>query len=91
MNVRLEDIARKLRLSIATVSRAMADDARVKPKTKQLVKAKAKEMGYKQNLLAKSLSSGKTGVIGVIIPRYDEPFFIEVCRGIDQYARRNKL
>jgi len=89
MSTRLEDIARKLKLSIATVSRAMADDKRVKAETKKLVKAKAKEMGYKQNLIAKSLSSGKTGVIGVIIPRYDEPFFIEVCRGINQYARKH--
>ena len=89
MNVRLEDIARELKLSIATVSRAMANDRRVKPETKKQVKAKAKQMGYRQNLIAKSLISGKTNVIGVIIPRYDEPFFIEVCRGIDQFARKN--
>ena len=37
--------------------------------------------------LPRSLSSGKTNLIGVIIPRYDEPFFIEACRGIDHYAR----
>ena len=46
-------------------------------------------MGYRPNQIAKSLSSGKTNVIGVIIPRYDEPFFIEVCRGIDFYVRKH--
>jgi LacI family transcriptional regulator len=88
-NVRLEDLARALRLSIATVSRAISDSPRVKPETKKRVKAMAEEMGYRPNQIAKSLSSGKTNVIGVIIPRYDEPFFIEVCRGIDHVARKH--
>ncbi|MBS3739170.1 LacI family DNA-binding transcriptional regulator [Mesohalobacter halotolerans] len=87
--VRLEDLARALKLSIATVSRAMSDSSRVKPETKQRVLSKAKQMGYRSNQIAKSLSSGKTNVLGVIIPRYDEPFFIEVCRGIDYYVRKH--
>jgi len=87
-NIRLEDLARALKLSIATISRAMSDSPRVKPETKARVIAKAKELGYRPNQIAKSLSSGKTNVIGVIIPRYDEPFFIEVCRGIDHIARK---
>jgi LacI family transcriptional regulator len=88
-NVRLEDIARALKLSIATVSRAISDSSRVKTETKNRVKVMAKKLGYRPNQIAKSLSSGITNVIGVIIPRYDEPFFIEVCRGIDHYARKN--
>lgn len=88
-NVRLEDLARALRLSIATVSRAMSDSSRVKPETKKRVKDMAEKLGYRPNQIAKSLSSGKTNVIGVIIPRYDEPFFIEVCRGIDHMARKH--
>lgn len=88
-NVRLEDLARALKLSIATVSRAISDSPRVKPETKKKVKAMAEKMGYRPNQIAKILSSGKTNVIGVIIPRYDEPFFIEVCRGIDHVARKH--
>lgn len=87
--VRLEDLARALKLSIATVSRAMSNSSRVKPETKERVLSKAKQMGYRPNQIAKSLSSGKTNILGVIIPRYDEPFFIEVCRGIDHYARKH--
>lgn len=86
---RLEDIAKALKISIATVSRGLADSPKVKPETKKEIIRKAQEMGYKPNQIAKSLSSGKTNVIGVIIPRYDEPFFIEVCRGIDHYARKH--
>ena len=88
-SVRLEDLARTLKVSIATVSRALSDSPRVKPETKKKVLQLAEEMGYKPNHIAKSLSSGKTNVIGVIIPRYDEPFFIEVCRGIDYYLRKH--
>lgn len=82
-NVRLEDLARALKPRIATISRAMSDSPRVKAETK------ARELGYRPNQIAKSLSSGKTNIIGVIIPRYDEPFFIEVCRGIDHVARKH--
>ncbi|MDY8134751.1 LacI family DNA-binding transcriptional regulator [Aquimarina sp. 2201CG5-10] len=85
--VKLEDIARKLNISIATVSRALDKNPRVKQSTREKVFKMAEEMGYMPNQIAKSLSSGKTNIIGVIIPRYDEPFFIEVCRGIDRYAR----
>ncbi len=87
--VKLEDIARKLNISIATVSRALDENPRVKLSTREKVINAAKTMGYMPNQIAKSLSSGKTNIIGVIIPRYDEPFFIEVCRGIDNYAREH--
>lgn len=87
-NVRLEDLARILKVSIATVSRALSDSPRVKLETKKKVLQLAEKKGYRPNQIAKSLSSGKTNVIGVIIPRYDEPFFIEVCRGIDFYFRK---
>ena len=86
---KLEDIAKALKVSIATVSRGLADSPKVKPETKKVILKKAQEMGYKPNQIAKSLSSGKTNVIGVIIPRFDEPFFIEACRGIDHYARKH--
>ncbi len=87
--IKLEDIARKLNISIATVSRALDKNPRVKLSTQEKVLKEAKSMGYMPNQIAKSLSSGKTNIIGVIIPRYDEPFFIEVCRGIDRYAREH--
>ncbi len=87
--VKLEDIARKLNISIATVSRALDENPRVKLSTREKVFKMAQNMGYMPNQIAKSLSSGKTNIIGVIIPRYDEPFFIEVCRGIDRYAREH--
>lgn len=87
--VKLEDIARKLNISIATVSRALDKNPRVKHSTQEKVFETAQAMGYMPNQIAKSLSSGKTNIIGVIIPRYDEPFFIEVCRGIDHYAREH--
>ena len=86
--VKLEDIARKLNISIATVSRALDESPRVKPSTREKVFRMAKAMGYMPNQIAKSLSSGKTNLIGVIIPRYDESFFIEVCRGIDHYVSK---
>lgn len=88
-SVRLEDIAKHLKVSIATVSRALNNDERVRFKTKKTIQDKAKELGYRPNIFAKSLSSGKTQNIGVIIPRYDEAFFIEVCRGIDYFARKH--
>ena len=62
------DISRKLNVSVATVSRALNDHPRISQATKDLVKATAKEMNYKQNNLAKALKSGETKNVGIIVP-----------------------
>lgn len=67
----IKDIARELGVSPSTVSRALADSGEVSEKIKELVKTKAEEMNYHPNVLARNLSSRKSGVIGVIVPEFE--------------------
>lgn len=78
------DIAKKLDITAATVSRALNDNPRISKSTKELVKKVALEMNYKQNMLAKALKSGKSYNLGVIVPRIDSNFFGSIIRGIEE-------
>ncbi len=86
-SVRLEDIARQLRISVATVSRALSGDARVKAATRELVLQTAAQMGYVPNSVARGLRKGRTYMLGVLIPKYDDAFFVEIVKGVEHAAR----
>ncbi|KQC32682.1 LacI family transcriptional regulator [Nonlabens sp. YIK11] len=78
------DIAAKLNLTAATVSRALNDNKKISENTRKLVKQTALEMNYEQNTLARALKSGKSFNVGVIVPRMDSNFFASVIRGIEE-------
>lgn len=82
--VTIYDISRKLDISAATVSRALNDSPRISTATKQLVLKTAKEMNYNQNRLALALKSGKSKVVGVVVPFLNRNFFSTVIRGIEE-------
>jgi LacI family transcriptional regulator len=75
-----------LGIDSSTVSRALSDSPRVGAKTKERVKAMAKEMGYQRNLLASNLRTNKTMTIGVVVPHISRHFFSEAIDGIEQIA-----
>ncbi len=85
----INDIARELGLTSASVSRALNDHPRISVDTKKSVQAKALEMNYRQNKLASSLRSGKSHTIGVIIPSAQINFFGSVVHGIQNMASVN--
>lgn len=85
-NVTIHDLARVLGIDSSTVSRALSDSPRVGAKTKERVKAMAKEMGYQRNLLASNLRTSKTMTIGVVVPFVSRHFFSEAIDGIEQIA-----
>ena len=78
------DIAKKLGITAATVSRALNDNARISDATKKLVLQTAKEMNYEPNSLALALKKGKSNNIGVIVPYINRNFFSNVIRGIEE-------
>lgn len=92
-NVTLKEIAKELRMSAMTVSRALNDKDNVDENTKKRVVEKANSMGYTPNHLAKSLVSRKTFTIGVVIPEIYHAFFSEVISGIEEvtYKRNYQL
>lgn len=84
----LKDIATKLGLSVATVSRALQDNPAISQQTRQMVMQTAREMHYAKNFIAHSLRSGQLPVIGVIVPHGVTLFYSSVLDGIEQEAEK---
>lgn len=82
----LKDIANKLGLSIATVSRALQGNSAISNQTRQRVLQAAQEMNYSKNFIADSLRSGQLPIIGVIVPHAVTIFYSSVIDGIEQVA-----
>lgn len=85
-NTSLKDIANKLGISIATVSRALQGNPAVSEKTRCLVAEAARQMNYSKNFIADSLRSGSLPVIGVIVPHGVTLFYSSVLDGIENVA-----
>lgn len=86
--IRLSDLAEKLGISTATVSRALKDYPDISAETKKRVQELAKEMNYRPNTLAAGLRKSETRIIGVIIPEIVNHFFAKVIKGIMEVAYR---
>jgi len=86
MSITIKELAVKANVSIATVSRALNDDIKVKPETKDLVITLAKEFNYKPNVLARNFVMKKTFTLGLIMPEVVDEFFTEIIRGVDSVA-----
>lgn len=85
-NTTIHDIARALKITSGTVSRALNDYSRISLETRRLVKEKAIELNYQRNKIASSLRSGKSNTIGVMIPSAQMNFFGSVVHGIEMEA-----
>jgi LacI family transcriptional regulator len=85
----IHDIAKHLEVSIATVSLVLngkAKEHRISDALAERVLKYVEEVGYKPNQLAKSLRTGKTHVIGLIIEDISNPFFATVAWLIERHA-----
>lgn len=81
----IKDIAKKLHLSISTVSRALRNAPDINPETKKIILELAELMSYLPNKLARSLRQNQTNTIGVIVPNLDYVISTMV-KGIDEAA-----
>ena len=84
--VTIHDIARRLNTTASTVSRSLNDNPRISEKTKKRVLKMAKELNYKPNSVASALRSGKTQIIGMLVPKIDRSFFASVIRGVEDVS-----
>lgn len=82
--VTIYDIADRLNVSIATVSRALKDDPVVSKKTRKKVYEVAEEMGYRSNHFARNLRQQHTRTIGLIVHELNSNFITSVLAGIEK-------
>lgn len=85
----LKDLAERLGVSIATVSRALRNSHEVGDDMKQRVQQLAKEMNYRPNPFARSLRQEVPRVIGVVVPNLVTHYYSGVLDGIEQRARQD--
>lgn len=82
----IRDVARAAGVSIATVSRVYAENSAVSEESSRRVLAAGARLDYWPNAAARSLTTSRTGVLGVLLPDIHGEFFSEVIRGIDLAA-----
>lgn len=89
MRPSLKDIAQKLKLSSTTVSWVLsgqADEKGISKATQELVRKCAEEMNYQPNLIARSLTVGRSKTIGLVLPSISDYFYSSVAQEIEKNA-----
>jgi len=87
--ITIKDIARELKISVATVSRAFRNTHDVSKETRDKVLAKSKELNYRTNFNATGLATHKSHNIAIILPTITNYYFSTVITGIQEIAYSN--
>ena len=82
----IHDIARELKISASTVSRALQNNPRISLKTREKIVAAAESMGYRPNVIASNLRNKKSNTIGIVVPLINRYFFSAVISGVEDVA-----
>ena len=85
MAVTLKDVAERAGVSRSAVSRTYTKGASVSPKTRAKVERAANDLGYRPNVLASSLTTGRTKMVGLVSNNFHNPIFLQV---FDLFTRR---
>src|SRR5271163_3175744 len=88
MAVKMKDIARDLGVSVVTISKALRDHPDISEATRERIRLKVKELGYRPNLAARTLVTGRSSLIGLIVPDLIHPFFADVAKGLSLALRK---
>lgn len=87
MSTRMKDIARDLGVSVITISKVLRNHPDVGDETRERVLARVKELDYRPNLAARSLVTGRTYLIGLVVPDLLHPFFAEIAKSLSEALR----
>ena len=82
----LEDVARRARVSSATVSRVVNNTGVVKTSTRSRVLKAIEELKYYPNVHAQALAGGASRTLGLIVSNLENPFFLDIFRALEQEA-----
>lgn len=82
MSITMHDVARLAGVSIKTVSNVVNDYQYIRPETRRRVEEAIAELGYRPNLSARGLRSGRTGVISLVIPDLRNSYFAELAASV---------
>ena len=89
MSVRMKDIARDLGVSVITISKVLRNHPDVGDETRERVLARVKELDYRPNLAARSLVTGRSYLVGLVVPDLLHPFFAEIAKSLSTVLREH--
>lgn len=87
--ISIHDIAKELKVSATTISFVLngkAEEKRISEDVRKKILDYVKKVGYSPNQIAKSLRTGKTNIIGMLVEDISDPFFSSISRGIESIA-----
>jgi LacI family transcriptional regulator len=84
----MSDLARRLGVSVATVSNALSGKGRVSAELAETIRRTAERAGYVPSHAGRALRTGKTGTIGLIVPDLGNPLFPVFAQTIERAAKR---
>jgi LacI family transcriptional regulator len=87
--VKIVDVAEAAQVSVATVSRALNNNASVDPVLVERVREAAARLGYRPNAVARNLRRQGTQVWALIITDINNPFYTAVARGVEDFAQES--
>lgn len=89
MKININDVAKKSGLSVVTVSRVINNLPSVREYNRKKVKEAMVELGYQPNAAARTLATGKSGVIGMLVQYLNDPFFNDVVLAVNEHLMKN--
>ncbi|MFB2582758.1 LacI family DNA-binding transcriptional regulator [Herbiconiux sp. P15] len=82
MPATLRDVAERAKVSIRTVSNVVSDYEHVSERMRARVLKAIDELDYRPNLVARTLRTGRTGVLALVVPEIDVPYFSQLARDV---------
>ena len=87
MAATIKDVARRAKVSVATVSRLVNGTGNVRPNAAERIRRAIDELGFRPNAVGRSLKMASTRALGVVIPSISNPVFAEALSGINEEIR----
>ncbi|MDP1676522.1 MAG: LacI family DNA-binding transcriptional regulator [Bacteroidota bacterium] len=91
MSTKLKDIAQKTGFSLSTVSRVLhkgSQKVSISAETTRIIKKTAEDLGYRPNIIARSLRTEQTHEIGILVPDISNPFFSTIVKNLASELRK---
>jgi LacI family transcriptional regulator len=85
----IKDVAKLAGVSVATVSRVLNSSGYVNEETKKRVEQAISQLNYRPNHVARSLFNGRSQMIALLVPDIMNPFFPELARAVEDFAKLN--
>lgn len=89
MRITSKELAKICGVSIGTVDRALNGRPGINPETKERILRASRELGYRPHLVARSLKTGRTSTVGVVVYDLDNRFFAQLVNAIENTARES--